>query len=128
MEALPPRVRANLSRQLSPGETVTVAATTDYRPNADMPFAWLVITSRQLILCSTHRTRGIYAAYSRSDINDVRQEANGRVLRILSNNQELADLVIPFASTVTSDEAAMLTQAASALLPEQGSTRAQGAS
>jgi hypothetical protein len=94
LRELPARVADNLRGRVS-ADRFIVAAPTEYRPNPDMPFAWLVLTADQLVLCCTHRTRGVYAAHPFEEINQVRLESNGRVLRILLNDPASGDLTIP---------------------------------
>ena|SRR5579884_358662 len=107
---LPERVRENL-RTVVPIGTFVLAVLTKYRPNGDMPFAWLVLRGGALVLCGSHRTRGVYAAHPFTDINEVRLEGAGKILRILLNGPDLADLVVPLSPTLTSDEARALVQA-----------------
>jgi hypothetical protein len=76
------------------GEEFLIAAPTLYRPNSDMPFAWLVVTSHRILLCNTHRSRGIYAEHSLREINELRIESRS-VLRILLNDAVHSDLVVP---------------------------------
>jgi len=83
---LPLRVKENAASRLDRGEAMQLAALTAFRPNGDMPFAWFLVTSKQVMLCSTHRGRGVYAAHPLTEINSVRLEGNGRVLRILVND------------------------------------------
>jgi hypothetical protein len=107
LNELPPRIRETIRGLPSLG-TFLLAAPTEYRPNADMPFAWLVLTSRQLVLCNTHRTRGIYAAHQFSEINEVRAESANRVLRILLNDPGLGDLVIPLHPELTAEHVGII--------------------
>ena len=106
---LPPRAAKNLTSLISRSEQFIVAFRTAYRPNPDMPFAWLVITSRQVILCNTHRSRGVYAAHDKTDINDVRLQ--GKVLTIFLNDPASGDLTIPLPSDLLQDDAVTLMDA-----------------
>ena len=57
------------------GEVVAQAATgefraavkTTYRPNDTIPSIWIVVTSDYLVLCNTHRTRGLWRKFAAAD-------------------------------------------------------------
>ncbi len=102
LDDIPERPRGNLRPLLAEAERVLLSAPTEYRSNPDMPFAWLVITSRQLILCNSHRTRGVYASHPHRSINQVRLEG-ARLLRILLNDS-MADILVPLPDALTIDE------------------------
>src|SRR5438876_4870736 len=104
-DELPGRVRANLLKEMQQGETFRAAVATEFRPNPDMPYAWLVLTSRRFILCNSHRTRGIYAAHRFADINESRLEIRAGLSGALWLTVLLADpnsrpLIIPFNQAV----------------------------
>ena len=49
------------------------ALKTAYKPSFTIPSIWLVVTADDLLLCNTHRTRGLWRKYSRpSTLPDLR--------------------------------------------------------
>ncbi len=88
---LPAAVRRLMQQTSSPSERFVVAGRTTFRVNSDMPFAWLVVTSSRLILCSTHKTRGLHRMHPYSEINEVRFHLDSRRIVVLPNNPAHGD-------------------------------------
>jgi hypothetical protein len=91
---LPKQVQKHLREsQKEPGERLQLAARTGYRVNSDMPYAWLVLTTRRVVLCSTHRSRGIHANLAYGEISSIRAQIKG--IEILPKDLGCADLAVP---------------------------------
>ena len=59
---LPQRIGEVVS-QAEAGE-FRAAIKTTYKPNATIPSIWIVVTSGYLLLCNTHRTRGLWRKFT----------------------------------------------------------------
>lgn len=103
---LPEKIQAVLNEQGQQSKFVC-AIKTDYKPNATIPILWLVLTKTDLLLCNTHKTRGLTAKHAWNAINAVRKKAGtGKVntIEILYTQLSDDDTVLPLPSTVTVDE------------------------
>lgn len=60
IDGLPTRIQRTLEQGgYNPG-VFRAALQTALKPNATIPILWLVLVKSALLLCSTHRTRGVY--------------------------------------------------------------------
>lgn len=77
---LPERIVAALAG-VSKEDEFIAAVKTALKPNATIPFLWLVCTKRDLLVCNTHRTRGLYKKSTWSEINAIRRigESSGAI-------------------------------------------------
>lgn len=71
------------------------AAHSRYRVNSDIPFAWLILTTGEIFVCSTHR-RGVHHRFDLARVNSVLADETTQVLRILPQDPGEADLSLPF--------------------------------
>lgn len=71
-----------------------LAVKTGYRANPDMPYAWLVLATHHLLICNTHRTRGVVACLRYREISSIRSVGDNAI-EILPRNLEHGDLTIP---------------------------------
>lgn len=69
---LPSRIATAIAES-SPRDNFIAAIKTALKPNATIPFLWLVCTDKHLLVCNTHRTRGVYRKSTWSEINTVRR-------------------------------------------------------
>jgi hypothetical protein len=72
MSNLPSRIAAVIAESSLRDEFVA-AIKTALKPNATIPFLWLVCTNKHFLVCNTHRTRGVYKKSKWSEINTVRR-------------------------------------------------------
>lgn len=71
VEELPERIQARV-RDVAPDlGGFRAAFKTSFKPNATIPLIWLVLADRGILLCSTHRTRGVWAVLEREDIDTI---------------------------------------------------------
>lgn len=70
LDELPERIRL-VVHDAVPGAFI-VALKTSYKPTFTIPSIWLVLTSEDLLLCNTHRTRGLWRRYSRPTLPHLR--------------------------------------------------------
>lgn len=112
VEPLPPRIAALLDDLGIDAEQVTVARKSALKLNETLPTIWIVGTADQVVLCCTHRTRGLWRRLARAEVNTARAEAHaGRAsLRLLLNSDQ-DDLVIPLPAGVTMSEAMQMAAA-----------------
>ena len=97
--SLPKRVQDHVSTLLADAERFVLAAHSQYRVNSDIPFAWVILTSDRLLVCSTHR-RGIHHILPFEEINSVDSQAS-QVLRVLP--EDPAEDPLPFPSLSTDE-------------------------
>jgi hypothetical protein len=72
IDVLPKRIAAVVQGCSSEDEFVA-AVKTALKPNATIPLLWLVCTSQHLLVCNTHRTRGLSKRLPWSEINEIRR-------------------------------------------------------
>jgi len=90
---LPPRIASAL-RIAGFADSFRYAAKTTVKPNETIPFLWLVCTDSHLLLCCTHRTRGIFRKYPWGTLNEVRKATsadNHTKVEVIHDDLELAD-------------------------------------
>jgi len=78
IRVLPQRAVENLLAATSLKEQLIIAAPTEYRLTSDLPYAWLVLTTKHIALCNTHRSRGIYAINTLDKLADVKITLSGK--------------------------------------------------
>lgn len=91
---LPERIQSNyLNEHLL--EEFKFALKTDVKPNATIPILWLICTKTALLICNTHKTRGLYKKYRWNDISEVRKKIHfgGHI-----------SIIVSFISTSRNDE------------------------
>ena len=105
---LPQRVRTWIADTREGSfDQLQLAAKTEFRANADTPYAWLVLTTTRLILCSTHR-RGLHWEMRLADVNDIRLV--GHSVHVLPNEVEKGDLVVPLGNLAVADQEALVSR------------------
>ena len=109
----PPRIAALLHELGIDAEQVTVARKSALKLNDTLPTIWIVGTVDQILLCCTHRTRGLWRRLARAEINEARSEGGttGHVSLRLILNGDQDDIVIPLPSGVLMSEAKLIAAA-----------------
>jgi hypothetical protein len=106
VEPLPPRIAALLDDLGIDAEQVTVARKSALKLNETLPTIWIVGTVDQIVLCCTHRTRGLWRRLARAEVNTARAESRvGHASLRLFLNSDQHDVVIPLPKRVTLGEA-----------------------
>lgn len=72
IDGLPSRIRQTLQQEGYDSVDFRAALRTALKPNATIPILWLVLMNNALLLCSTHRTRGVYHQFGPEGINELR--------------------------------------------------------
>lgn len=72
IDVLPKRI-ADVILGCSPEDEFVAAVKTSLKPNATIPLLWLVCTTQYLLVCNTHRTRGLFKRLLWSEINEIRR-------------------------------------------------------
>ncbi|MCY2961805.1 MAG: hypothetical protein NTY35_16735 [Planctomycetota bacterium] len=110
VEPPPPRITALLDDLGIDPEQVTVLRKSALKVNDTLPTIWIVGTVDQILLCCTHRTRGLWHRLARAEINEARSEATatGRFLLRLILNADQDDIVIPFPAGLSMTEAKLI--------------------
>ena len=105
---LPERIQAIVSRNIRSSDDFIAALKTELKPNATIPVLWLVITTGGLLLCSTHRTRGLYRSFHKDAINSIRVEHShslpGTRIEIISSELSEPDFNVPLDTTLDTEE------------------------
>ena len=113
LEPTPPRISALLHELGIDAKQVTIARKSALKLNDTLPTIWLVGTVDQIVLCCTHRTRGLWRRLSRAEINAARSEgtATGHVALRLILNGDQDDIVIPLPPRSSLSEAKLIAAA-----------------
>ena len=101
---LPPRIITAV-KDAGFESSYRLAAKTTVKPNETIPTLWIVCTESHLLLCNTHRTRGIYRRYVWSEVNDVRRMSSaspGACVELIHNALDQANEIFPLDASVTS--------------------------
>lgn len=59
-EQLPPRIKTVVLAAGARVDEFVLAMKSSYKPNATIPIIWFVVTKDRLLLCNTHKTRGLW--------------------------------------------------------------------
>lgn len=102
---LPDRIVQTL-RQADLASSFLSAVKTTVKPNDTIPTLWLVSTESCLLLCSTHRTRGIFRRYQWKVLNSVRKDGaqGSTVIEIIHNDLELPNERYPIDLTIQQED------------------------
>lgn len=73
-EHLPARIQQRVADNTSDIGEMIGAVKTSYKPNATIPLLWLIFGSKGLMLCSTHKTRGVWRIIEPEELNAVQLE------------------------------------------------------
>lgn len=106
LSALPERIVFTLEREGMASEFLCAIKTT-VKPNETIPTLWLVCTENRLLLCSTHKTRGIYKRFTWSSLNDVRKigaPTTHARLEIIQEDIDLPDEFYPIDPSVSTED------------------------
>ena len=96
-DALPDRIRTLLANKgYSPSDCLFALRST-FRPNFALPTLWLILTQDALMLCNTHRTRGLYREFRSGDINYL--HLAGHSLEIALADIHAPHIYVPFPPT-----------------------------
>ena len=85
-------------------DAVVVARKTALKPAYGIPTVWLIATREEFLLCSTHKTRGVWKKFNRDTVNAIRVEMSimrQKFLRIIYRSLDESDLLIPLPSVFT---------------------------
>ena len=107
MAELPARIQARVREAEADVGAFLFAFKTAFKPNATIPFIWLVLADRGILLCITHRSRGNWALMKRSDVDRivVEQRLIGPGLIRISPKQLQADgHVLPLNEALEQDK------------------------
>ena len=72
---LPDRIQSVVASVEGAGQFLG-AIKTSLKPNATIPLLWLAITDGYLLLCNTHRSRGLTEKIRWSEVNCIRRRGN----------------------------------------------------
>lgn len=72
-----------------------MALKTALKPDATIPILWAILTTRALLLCSTHATRTVWREIPLIDLNTIRATADGRTLQVIAVDLHTPDLFLP---------------------------------
>lgn len=107
---LPKRIReVVIANQADPSERLVLAVRTGFRVNNDFPFAWLIVTDRQLLICSTHKRKGLHALY-RLDQVDIRLRQSPRAVEVFPKKFEDGDYILSIADLDDSEADLLMTE------------------
>ena len=105
VDELPPRIREVVEK--AGVGAFCLALKTAFKPNATIPLIWMVLTSEGLLLCNTHRTRGLWGKYSRSQVPHIRSNATSwgtRYLEIEGGRSQTGPLTLPLPENMPSEQ------------------------
>ena len=69
---LPERIRSSLAASGIQPDAFQSALRTAFKPNATIPIIWLVLLRDRLLLCNTHKSRGVWREYPRESFDSIR--------------------------------------------------------
>jgi len=96
---LPPRIRVHLEDADVLADGLIAAVKTAHKPNATIPILWMVIHKSGITFCCTHRTRGIFKQFHKSEVNSVRvAQASGLgppMIELISTHLDEEDFSVP---------------------------------
>ncbi|NMO15747.1 hypothetical protein HPC49_03310 [Pyxidicoccus fallax] len=96
-EQLPPRIQDVLRvRGVGPGEFV-LGLKSSYKPNATIPILWFIVTAEHLLLCNTHKTRGLWKEMSGQELTafELRRSSLGKPYFVLPDSEGTVYLTLP---------------------------------
>lgn len=104
LSELPEKIQNVISSVSNSGKFIC-AVKTAFKPNATIPILWIVVTENMLLLCNTHRTRGLFYSCKWHEINCVRRRDNqDRTLEIIHKSLDVDDCVIPLPEKMNTEE------------------------
>jgi hypothetical protein len=84
------------------------AIKTAFRPKYHIPYIWIIVTKNNLLLCNTHKTKGIWALYYYNKLYNVQLEkdiAGGLSIEILEMNLDNPTIKLPMPLNTNAEEA-----------------------
>jgi hypothetical protein len=114
IEKAPPRISELLRNLGIRASVVIVLRKSALKVNDTLPTIWVISTRHELLLCCTHRTRGLWKRLTRRDINAVTYEVTPTGvahLRLVFNDPNEVDLFIPLPKQVSEAEGRLLASA-----------------
>lgn len=92
---LPPKIQRTVDQSEGSGSQVVIGIRTTFRQNQDMPYCYLVVCRGKVLVCSSHKTRGVHRNVPFNELNSV--DCSEQALRILVNKGD--DLQLPIDAT-----------------------------
>jgi hypothetical protein len=89
---LPRGVRMHFRAVSNPNEVFLIAARTEYRMNPDIPYAWLLVSTDRLMLCSSHKTRGVHCNLLWRQASEIRIFEATRQIDVFPHDPHRGDL------------------------------------
>ena len=72
-DELPDRIKLVLTKCECEKSDFVCGLKTDFKLSYEIPYMWIVVTRKSLVLCNTHTSRrGLWALYSYSELNSIR--------------------------------------------------------
>lgn len=93
-DRLPERIRTLLATLGHSPDQCLATLKSIYKPNETIPRLWVVVVTDALLLCSTHRTRGLFRKFAPEDLNTVR--ARQCTLEIIPRRLDAEQIDLPF--------------------------------
>ena len=97
-EKYPDRIKKIIDDELE-GD-VKLGFKTSYKPNATIPILWFFLNESTISLCSTHKSRGIFKKYNRSEIDSIRIKPGLLTLIHSDLSTDDLDISIPIKSDI----------------------------
>ena len=81
---------------------------TAFKPKYEIPYIWIVVTKESLLLCNTHKTRGMWALYHHNKLYNVQLKkdmAGGLSIEILEINLDKPTTKLPMPRNTNVEDA-----------------------
>lgn len=115
---LPTRIKDLLQSRGHKLDSSSRALKTEFKPNSTIPTIWIVSTNKHILLCSTHKTRGLWAIYGRDELNCVRlkrETTGGLEIEIIHADSDCPTLLLPLPASTNITHAEELVSMANAI-------------
>ncbi|NRB38343.1 MAG: hypothetical protein HRU20_07720 [Pseudomonadales bacterium] len=99
---LPVKILSNLS-SIKEG-AFRAGIKTSFKPNSTIPILWLILHSEGVMFCCTHRTRGIYEQFLKTEVNSIKVSQRSLRLEFLLEDITKNDFIVDMPNNTDFEE------------------------
>lgn len=117
-EQLPLKLQKVLASQGYSENSFLCGLKTTHRLKYGIPFTWILLTNRSLVLCTTHQERKVISIYTKENLNSIRSihdSLGHSSIELIHNGLDTPTLTLQLPTTVSAEDVSRFVQLSSIL-------------
>ena len=105
-EQLPVKLQNLLKNQGHSNDSFVCGLKTVYTPKYGLPFFWIILSNRVLLICTTLKREGIVSIYTKDNLNSIRtakDSLGNSIIELIHNHLDTPTLALPLPASVATE-------------------------